>query len=102
MPFGIKEYQLNKIKEILLHYPGIHDAVLFGSRAKGINKKGADIDIALKGKNLTVNDIITLQQKLEELWLPYKFDLILYRNIDEPSLAEHIKRVGVSLFDKDF
>ncbi len=98
MPFGIKENQLEKIKDTLMHYPGIKDAVLFGSRAKGINKKGADIDIALIGKSLTLNDVLSLQQKLEELWLPYKFDLILYHKIDEPELINHIQRVGVSLF----
>lgn len=82
---------------IIQKSPNIQDAILFGSRAKGTFSPGSDIDIALKGKDIVLNDVLDLKTALEELNLPYKFDLVIYDRITEEALKEHITRVGISL-----
>ena len=74
---------------------------MFGSRAKGTFSNGSDIDIALKGNNLTLKDILEATAEAEKLLLPYKLDLVLYARINEPALIEHIDRVGVVLFKRE-
>lgn len=68
---------LESIRRVIKSFPKIDDAVLFGSRAKGTYSNGSDIDIALKGGNILLNDRLDLSNTLEELLLPFKFDLII-------------------------
>jgi predicted nucleotidyltransferase len=88
---------LESIRRVIKSFPKIDDAVLFGSRAKGTYSNGSDIDIALKGGNILLNDRLDLSNTLEELLLPFKFDLIIYDRITESALIDHINKVGISL-----
>jgi predicted nucleotidyltransferase len=95
---GLSDKDLDNIVRIIEKNSKIEDAVLFGSRAKGTFSNGSDIDIALKGKDISLNDVLDLSIELEELFLPYKFDLVIYERIKEEALKDHITRVGVSIF----
>ncbi|MBN2637466.1 MAG: nucleotidyltransferase domain-containing protein [Bacteroidales bacterium] len=74
--------------------------MLFGSRAKGNYNRGSDIDLTIKGDNLTLNDVLDLSIDLDDLMLPYKFDLIIYDRIKEKDLIDHILRVGIPLLKR--
>lgn len=94
---GLSINDLESIRRVIKSFPKIDDAVLFGSRAKGTYSNGSDIDIALKGGNILLNDRLDLSNTLEELLLPFKFDLIIYDRITESALIDHINKVGISL-----
>ncbi|KLO23534.1 hypothetical protein X275_02250 [Marinitoga sp. 1197] len=79
----------------------IKKVVLFGSRAKENFKNGSDIDIALYGEVLNINDIVSIQVEIEKLEIPYGIDLIIYNKIDSKELKEHIDRVGKILYKRD-
>jgi len=79
----------------------IEKVFLFGSRAKGNFRPGSDIDLAVSGNNLSLNDILDLSIELDTLELPYKFDIILLKKVKEKALLEHINRLGIVLFEKD-
>jgi predicted nucleotidyltransferase len=96
--YGIRVLDLKNIVDILRHNKEIKEAILFGSRAMGNFRNGSDIDIALKGTDLKLNIILNIQLKLDNLNLPYKFDIINYNTIDEERLKEHINRDGINLF----
>jgi predicted nucleotidyltransferase len=96
--YGIPEADLEKLIYVLQKNPKIETAVLFGSRAKGNFEPGSDIDIALKGNNLNLKDILNAKIEIEKLYLPWKTDLIIYQRIKEDALIEHIKRMGIKLF----
>lgn len=94
--YGLKAADLRRICQRLRQVDGLEQAVLFGSRAKGTHRLGSDIDLALKGE-LTLRDVFKLQEALDDLWLPYTFDICLYDKIEEPALRQHVDRVGESL-----
>jgi predicted nucleotidyltransferase len=98
--YGIPESDLNALLSELKKNTEINEIILFGSRAKGIFSNGSDIDIALKGGNLKLNDILEAMSGIDKLLLPYKLDLVIYTRIKEPALIEHINRVGVILFKR--
>ncbi len=98
--FGIETDDLNAIIKILESDEKIQDVILFGSRAKGCFRDGSDIDLALKGNNLILDDLLTISTMLDDLFLPYKFDLVIFERILEPKLKEHIDRVGILLFSR--
>jgi predicted nucleotidyltransferase len=99
MKFGIKDNTFELIVNALKNCNEIDSAVIFGSRAKGNYKKGSDIDIALKGENLSDEIITRLSRIINiDLPVPYKVDLINYNHIKNKDLIEHIERVGIPLF----
>ncbi|HKJ78818.1 MAG TPA: nucleotidyltransferase domain-containing protein [Prolixibacteraceae bacterium] len=98
--FGIPISDLEALISILKNNERVHKAVLFGSRAKGNFGNGSDVDIALMGNELKLLDILQLSGKIDDLYLPWKFDLVIYNRITEKALKEHIDRVGVELFHK--
>lgn len=98
MKFGLKAEVIEKIKNVFIAFQGINEAILFGSRAKGNHKDGSDIDIALKGSNLKLNDLLRLHNLLDNLELPYKFDLVIFNQIEDKEVTAHIERVGEVIY----
>ena len=98
--YGLEELAINQIISILGSNPKIEKVILFGSRAKGNFQNGSDIDLALLGNDLELNDVLNASIEIDELALPYKFDLVIYDRIKEKALLEHIDRVGVILFER--
>ncbi len=100
MPFGLKDDIITKIKEVFTIFSEIEEAVVYGSRAKGNYKQGSDIDITLKGSKLTHAILNKISLALENLVLPYTFDISIYHHIDNANLIDHINRIGVNLYKK--
>jgi restriction endonuclease S subunit len=75
--------------------------ILYGSRAKGNYKDGSDIDITLLGKQLTLKTVYALEEALDELYLPYTFDISIFTQIDNDDLIKHILRVGKTFYFKE-
>lgn len=97
--FGLSEGDLKSIISLLKKHPKVSGVILFGSRAKGNFSPGSDIDLALLGKHLCLQDILDLYAEIDELYLPYKFDFLIYEQIKDEALLEHIRRVGKVLYD---
>ncbi|AOY75997.1 nucleotidyltransferase domain-containing protein [Clostridium formicaceticum] len=100
MKYGLKESTLERILEIFSRYDKIEKVVLYGSRAKGNYKNGSDIDLALIGKNINLEDVNKLHLELDELYLPYGFDLSIFQKIENTDLINHIDRVGIVIYEK--
>jgi uncharacterized protein len=97
---GLDKETEKKICAVLSSFEEVDKAVLYGSRAKGNYKKGSDIDLTLFGKNLTLKTIYKLHDGLDELYLPYKFDLSIFGRIKNKDLKEHVDRVGKVLYER--
>jgi predicted nucleotidyltransferase len=95
--YGITTEQWTAILSILNSNHKVDEVILYGSRAKGNYKPGSDIDICLKGAELSQIDVNKLLQQLDELNLPWIVDIICYNTITNEDLLEHIKRVGISI-----
>ena len=94
---GLDEEELSQLQALFSSYPEIRKIILFGSRAKGTARKNSDIDLAVDGLESTLK-IESLAMELDELPLPYHFDLQAMRTIKNRSLLEHIERVGIMIY----
>lgn len=94
MKFGLNEDTINKINSVFEKIPEVHEAIIYGSRAKGNYRIGSDIDLTLKGENLTTNILSTIADEIDELNTPYLFDISIFERLHAPDLEEHINRVG--------
>ena len=99
--YGLGKSNIDAIVSVFSKNIKISTAILFGSRAKGNFSQGSDVDIALKGNGLNLDDLLNASLEIDDLLLPYKFDLIIFERIKEQALIEHINRVGIKLYERE-
>ena len=98
MEFGLKDSEINALRETLASIPEVEEAIIYGSRARGTNKAFSDIDITLKGNNLTYLQLALLDAKIDDLYLPYFVDLSLFSMLRNEELIESVEREGKVLY----
>lgn len=94
---GLKTGDLAIILDTIRLVPGIEKVVVFGSRAKGTNRNGSDIDLAVWCSRPDAAGLLSGILNDETL-LPYIFDIINYDHILNNELKSHIDRVGVTIY----
>ena len=98
--FGLPQVALDRMINVLEAYPEIINGRLFGSRAKGNYRPGSDIDLCLDAPTLSMRQRLEIENRLDDLLLPWRIDLVIRHEIDNPALLEHIERVGASIFTR--
>jgi predicted nucleotidyltransferase len=101
MNHGLTDETLAEIHRVLALQPAVEKAVLYGSRAKGTHRPGSDIDLALVGSRLDNRIVGQIADDFEEGPLPYRVDLSILKEIRHIPLKDHIRRVGVVLYEKE-
>ncbi|MCX7115294.1 MAG: nucleotidyltransferase domain-containing protein [Gammaproteobacteria bacterium] len=101
MKYGLKAVTISHINRVFLQFPSVEKVLIYGSRAKGTEKLGSDIDLTLIGESIRLEDLLHIDGMLDDLMLPYTFDLSIYKHIDNLDLIEHIQRVGLVFYEKE-
>lgn len=99
--FGLDSVDIEKINSVFSEFPEIENVIIYGSRAKGNYRENSDIDLVLVGKNLSHTLICEVNQRIDNLLLPYLFDISILNQISNKELIEHIERVGCSFYEKN-
>lgn len=99
---GLTVETICKIWDVFKQYPALEKAILYGSRAKGTYRTGSDIDLTLIGKRLDYWQLGKIENQLDDLLLPYSFDISLFEQMTTPDLIEHIDRVGIIFYPVDY
>lgn len=95
--FGLSEHEIGLILGILRRHPEIDAARIFGSRALGTHRPNSDIDIALYGE-IDTSQMLAIHHELDELPLPYLFDLAVYADLSHEELKRHIDECGSEFY----
>ena len=94
--FGLSDRDLSSIRAVFADQSDIK-AVVFGSRARGDYRPTSDIDIALDGDNVSITQVAQLEERLDDLMLPYRIDLVRYNNLQNAALRYNIATEGIAL-----
>lgn len=98
--FGLKAATIDKITSVFARHIAVESAILYGSRAKGNYRKGSDIDLTLTGEQLTYRTLLRIENEIDDLLLPYLFDISIFSHIDDPDVIDHIRRVGMPFYER--
>jgi len=101
MTDGLKKKHRQAVIEILTANRRVDGVVLFGSRAMGTHTIQSDVDLALLGDQLTLDDESSLAKQLEQLSMPQEVDLLRYENLQSEKLREHIQECGKEWYRRD-
>jgi predicted nucleotidyltransferase len=75
------------------------EARVFGSRAKGTHERSSDIDLTLFG-NISSQLLAQIAGELDELPLPYHFDVNNYASIRDLAVKAHIDRIAQPIYHR--
>ena len=100
MSFGLSPDIIEKMRGVFADYPEIEQVVVYGSRALGKHRNASDIDLTLMGDGLAWSHLQRIETELDDLLLPWKIDISLFQQIDNPDLIAHIQRVGKVLYKR--
>ena len=101
MPFGLKPHIIEQTNAIFRKYPEISKVILYGSRAKGNYRNGSDIDLSIFADEIDLTTLQKIETEIDNLLLPYTFDISIFKNINNQNLIEHIERVGVEFYKRE-
>ena len=94
---ALAPHELELMAAVFRHHPAVAALKLFGSRAKGTHTPGSDVDLAVWG-GVDAIRAEAIAAELDELPLPYRFEVKPFDLIQLPALREHIERVGIPVF----
>jgi predicted nucleotidyltransferase len=95
---GLPAPAIEKICVVFKDYPQIDRVFLYGSRALGTHRPGSDIDLCVQAESFGLTELLEIENRIDDLLLPWKVDLSLLHSIDNPALLDHIRRVGVIFY----
>jgi uncharacterized protein len=89
--------ELDMVLSVFRLHPEVKTATLFGSRAKGTHTDRSDVDLVVTGEVEPLR-AEAIAAELDELPLPYRFEVQPLEHIHFRPLLEHIKRVGILIY----
>lgn len=93
----LSDQELEMVRAVFRRHPEVAFATLFGSRAKGTHNSRSDVDLAVGG-DVAPLGAESIAAELEELPLPYRFDVQSLSHIHNRPLLSHIERVGLTIY----
>lgn len=100
MKYGPEDQIMGKIQSVFKTFNEIDKVILYGSRATGNYKEGSDIDLCLVGEKITHSILSRVDLALDDLFLPYTFDVSIYSHLTNQDFISHIKRRGVVIYER--
>lgn len=95
---GLTAEEVGRISGVFACFPQVEEVLIYGSRAMCNYRPASDIDLTLKGKGIDLSLQTEIEFALDDLMLPYKFDLTVFDRITNPEFIDHINRVGKSFY----
>ena len=94
MKFGLSDTVIKELQDVFRRYTNIEKVLIFGSRSKGNYRAGSDIDLAVIGKDIDYNLLLSILCEIDDLDLLYNVDLLDYQKKKGTPFGDHIDRVG--------
>ncbi len=96
--FGLPDRVIEQICDVFRQYDEIQRVIIYGSRAMGRERPGSDIDLCIESDELSFSQLLAIENQIDDLLLPWKIDLSLKNQIDNPDVVEHIDTVGIEFY----
>ena len=100
MKFGLTQEQFQLIENTIISINEIEKVLIFGSRASDTFKPSSDIDLAIIGNRITPGIVSRISSQLDDLPLPFMFDVIDFNTISSIALKNKIDLQGKLFFER--
>lgn len=97
---GLAIEDIELIREVFSRHENIEKVLIYGSRAMGNYKPASDIDLTLIGSHIDLGLQNEIELELDDLMLPYKFDISVYDKITNSEFLELIQKEGKEFYER--
>jgi predicted nucleotidyltransferase len=94
---GLTSRDLDLIRGVFRRHGEITAAMLYGSRVQGTHRPESDVDLTILG-DLDDLRAASIAAEMDELPLPYRFDVQAYATIQSSALRDEICRTGTVVY----
>lgn len=102
MRFGLRDTDITYMHDLFRQHPDIEQVWVYGSRAKGTNRPGSDVDLALIGPDVKRETVSHVHFVLEEdSPMPFFFDVLHWNALVNQNLKDEIERTGKLLYQQN-
>ena len=98
--FGLSAETLAAIVKVVASVGNVQRALIYGSRAKGTFRPNSDVDIMLEGDALTISDLSLVEERLDDLLLPWRFDVCARNRVSNEALIKEVDTWGRVVYAK--
>ncbi len=101
LTFGLRDADLLYMDNLFRQHSDIEQVWLYGSRAKGTNQPGSDVDLALIGPDVKGETVRHIHFVLEEESpMPFFFDVLHWDGLSNQKLKDEIQRTAQPLYER--
>lgn len=101
MTYGLRDTDLIYMNDLFAERTDIEQVWLYGSRAKGLNRPGSDVDLALVGPDVSRDTVAHIHFTLEEdSPMPFFFDVLHWNTLGNQKLKAEIERTAKLLYQR--
>jgi predicted nucleotidyltransferase len=90
MEVAVKHYLLELFAK---SFNSPYEVFLIGSRAKGTHTSASDFDLVIKGEEMNRKKYFYLMDKINDSFIPFHIDLLIYSNLSEEFKKEAFKKM---------
>jgi proline iminopeptidase len=98
LSFGLSERIREDLQRVFARYPEVQRVLIFGSRAKGCEQPGSDIDLAVVAPALSEAEFARVWAAIDALPLIFKVDLLHWDRLHDDRLKQKIQAEGRVFF----
>ncbi|AQG82225.1 nucleotidyltransferase family protein [Spirosoma montaniterrae] len=101
MTFGLRDSDIVYMTNLFRQHPDVEQVWVYGSRAKGTNRPGSDVDLALIGPDVERETVSHIHFVLEEdSPMPFFFDVLHWDTLTNEKVKNEIQQTAKLLYQR--
>ena len=97
MRYGVSDVIWKQILNACSHFPDVSHVILYGSRARGDEGPGSDIDLAIDAPDMSDQAFALLWNALDDLPIIFSMDVVHTQALENQPLLQAIQSEGITL-----
>ena len=95
--YGVSDAIWRQILDTCAQFPEVERVILYGSRARGDDGVGSDIDLAIDAPNMLNQTFALLWNALDDLPIIFSMDVVHLQSLKNTHLLQAIRKEGIVL-----
>ena len=93
--YGVSDAIWQQIFDVCVVYPEVERIILYGSRARGDEGLGSDIDLAIDAPDLSSRKFALLWNAIDDLPIIFPMDIVHLQALKNKQLLDAIQHDGI-------
>ena len=98
---GLRDKDVDALRNTFRHFSFVREVRVFGSRASGIARRSSDLDLAIFSSEATPAEWAELYEALQNTPIIYALDIVRSEQVANERLKAKIARKGITIYPEE-